>query len=508
MELISTAVENASYEAANTIDVTSLDITPADAYARGAVDINFFMALALPDVAKSALPLFYIVCWQMLVNRDSQDVGKILRFALGLPRGHAKTTFIKVLICWLLAYDKFSFVLIVCANEGLAENLLADIDDILSTDTMQGIYGNWSANLSTDTTSLKKAIYRGRSVVLVAKGAGSSLRGINIKNRRPDLIFCDDMQTRENDESPAERLKLLRWMIATLFKVLPPNGDRLIIYVGNMYSEVCILKMLADNPQWISLVTGAILENGLPLWPELFTIEDLMESYKHDESLGLAELWFAEVMNDPKAAATTLLHDVLPVCPYRESDDPDGCYITIDPAGYRKMSDDNVVVGHIVINDVPAVKHIIADKMNPEELIKHALSMAIEMGASVIGVEAVAYQQTLMYWLDYFMKLLNITGISIVELSPHGLKKEIRIREFIQELYAETYYLMEGETKHLFTFQANAYKLGKKDNKDDILDGVAYGLDMRRDYWHLIKNNRRDLRLAGQARVQSNNTPF
>ena len=62
------------------------------------------------------------------------------------------------------------------------------------------------------------------------------------------------------------------------------------------------------------MVTGAILSNGKPLWPELFSLEDLMESYYHDEDLGLAHIWFAEVMNDPKNVALSILPRPVPDC--------------------------------------------------------------------------------------------------------------------------------------------------------------------------------------------------
>lgn len=91
------------------------------------------------------------------------------------------------------------------------------------------------------------------------------------------------MQTRENDEYFTDRAKLRRWFTSTLLKCIAPKGDRLVIYVGNMYSEECILRQLQNNSKWISLVTGAILETGESLWPELHSLEDLMESFEHDE---------------------------------------------------------------------------------------------------------------------------------------------------------------------------------------------------------------------------------
>lgn len=509
------AVDEESRYLAAVDSLQEVNVSVLDAYERGKTDINFFAALALPTVCTDALPSFYIMIWQLLAQRKKEDLGRIIRFALGLPRGHAKTTFIKILIAWLVVYDKVAFVLIVCANEPLAENLLADLNEILMSENIEAVYGSWSAALSKDSADLKKAHYHSRSVVLAAKGAQSSLRGLNIKNHRPDLIFCDDMQTRENDESPAERQKLLNWFTATLLKTIATRGDRLIIYVGNMYSEECILNRLQMNPKWFSLITGAILADGQPLWPALFSIEDLMDSFEHDESLGQAALWFAEIMNDPIAAKESLLPEILPAYPFKEeSIEPDGAFITIDPSGFKKSSDDNVISLHYVIEGKGVVwdRRVGKDISDPEQLVIQSLTMALESGASVIGIEDAGYQSTLQFWFNKYMTDLHISGITIVPLQPKGRTKESRIRVFIQDLYAQNYYL-HPRTRPAFVYQATKYKLGKKDNKDDIMDCDAYAIDMRNEYWQIIRNNLRpSLRLIENAEsvasVQDDNTPF
>jgi len=505
-ELVASAL--AEYEP--TQELLDLGVDKQAAYERGKVDINFFAALCMPDVCVYALPSFYVMIWQMLANREGLALNKLIRFALGLPRGHAKTTFIKILIAWLIVYDKVTFVLIICASEPLAENLLSDINDILGSPNIEAVYGSWNAVLSKDSVDLKKAWYHEKPIVLAAKGAQSSLRGINIKNRRPDLIFCDDMQTRENDESITDRAKLRRWFTSTLLKCIAPKGDRLVIYVGNMYSEDCILRQLQNNSKWISLVTGAILETGESLWPELHSLEDLMESFEHDEELGESELWFAEVMNDPKAAGKSLLMDTLPVCPYDlEEMVPDSCFLTVDPAGFKDISDDNVISVHYVFDGKGivverCVGHEIAD---PEQLVIQALSLTLKHGGSLIGVEDVGFQQTLQFWFTKYVKDFGISGVHIVPLNPHGRSKEARIRLFVSELYAENYY--QGQDARIaYVFQASKYKIGAKKNKDDILDADAYGLDVRNEFWHLLEHVNHLKNNAVVAAVQRGNTPF
>lgn len=494
-----------------TAPTVELGADPKEAYERGYRDINFFAALAAPGITTSNWPIFYQVLWKVLVDRKPEQIGKLLRFALGLPRGHAKTTFVKVVICWLIVYDKATFILILCANGPLAETLLADIHDMLGSPNMEAVYGPWTMNCAVDNAEMKKAMYHKRPVILVARGVDAGIRGLNIKHHRPDVIFCDDVQTKANDRSPTERQNLLVTLVSTVFKAAAYTGNRWIIYVGNMYSEECILNRFKLNSKWISLVTGAILENGQPLWPELHSLEDLMESFQHDEELGLSDEWFAEVMNDPKALATSLLNaGALPNCPYSDEElqYPDGCFITVDPAGFESASDDNYISVHYIYDG----KGIVVERKggaeisNPEDLVLSALSLAVKHGASLIGVESVGFQSTLQFWFTKYISDAEIQGLHIVPLTPRKRAKEQRIRLFVAELYAGNYY-QSNSARPAFVYQATAYKLGKKDNKDDLLDSDAYGLDVRNEHWHLVTTVQRNKRTESVG-VVTNNTPF
>jgi hypothetical protein len=233
-----------------------------------------------------------------------------------------------------------------------------------------------------------------------------------------------------------------------------------------------------------------------------------MESYIHDEALGEADIWFAEVMNDPKNSAKTLLPAQLPLCPYDEDSlVPDGVFITIDPAGFKDVSDDNVIVVHYVFDGVGIVWEVNMGIMDPGELILAALTLALNHGASLIGIEDVGYQQTLGYWIKKYMIQFSITGIMVVPLNPHGRSKEARIRLHIAEFYAKNYYL-SGKVRAPYVFQATAYKIGAKKNKDDLLDAAAYGMDVRNEHWEHVKNLKTEGLLAIAASVQLDNTPF
>ena len=237
-----------------------------------------------------------------------------------------------------------------------------------------------------------------------------------------------------------------------------------------------------------------------------------MESYYHDEDLGLAHIWFAEVMNDPKNIALSLLPHPIPDSDITDDDellDHEGAFLTIDPAGFRKTSDDNVIAVHLKYGDKGYVVETAKGIMDPGELILEALRLAIKWDCCLIGVEDTGYQQTLGYWLTHFIKKLNITGLVVIPLKPHGRTKEARIRQFIQELYKKTYFLHNPATRRDYVWQASLYKIGKTDNRDDLLDAIAYGLDVRNEYWHLIyRLHKRLIVNHSTCSVVANNTPF
>ena len=466
-----------------------INVTQGEAYARGAVDFNFFAGLMAPDVCTDEWPPIFLAMWTLLTSRTEESLGKVLRFALGLPRGFAKTTFIKLVICWLIAYDRVDYLLVVAATEDLASNILSDIHEMMSSPNAESVYGKWHDMMVTNNSREKVCNFHGRRVKIYGLGAFSSVRGIAKDNQRPDFILCDDMQTKENDASEADSLRLRKWFTMTLLKCIAPRGDRVIAFLGNMYSEQCILYQLKLMREWTTLITGAILANGESLWPSLHPLESIIESFFHDEQLGMADDWYAEIMNDPRASSTKLLTEPIAIPPEEVYDTPaTGAFITIDPAGFRKASDDNVVVAHEIRGEDMCLAKMEGGNLNPEEVVLTAIEMALEFHASVIGVEATGYQQTLCFWMEKYLSNMGLTErISVVELSPHGRAKESRIREFISEVINGRYWILREQDRNIYSWYAHLYKIGKRDNRDDWLDAPAYGLDIRREYLELVQ---------------------
>lgn len=443
-------------------------------------DLDYLAAALIPDIAEDAFPPFYKQVWAyILSNLHTISLDTVFRFALGLPRGHAKTTFIKLLVCYLIIHDyDIDFIQVVCATEPLAENFLSDVHQMMQAPIITQLYGSWVGSLTRDTMKVKKADWHGRKILLVAIGAGTSTRGLNLDNRRPNLIICDDAQTKENDESETDRRKLLLWLVGTLFKSLTKTKKKAVIYVGNMYSDNCILYIFSKLPQWTSLVTGGILADGSALWPAIQSIDQMIEEYKHDSALGLGQVWFAEVQNDPVGASAGLLEggEQVPACPKEDYKDLELYpirFITVDPAGLKSTSDDNVIGVHCLKEEGKAATITVANgKWKPTTVIEKALSLALTWRVGVIFIESNAYQGTLAFWMEEAIRD-NSLDLKVIPIPTGTASKYRRIKAWTKQLVGGKWDILERSTYSKITFQLYKYKTNKKDNVDDILDVCA-----------------------------------
>ena len=459
-------------------------------------DFNFFANFCMPDVVIHAFPPFYEHVFLYLVQEflSLHDPKVIFRFALSLPRGHAKTTFIKIFVAYGIIHDLFSFALIICANEERAQDFLADVHEILASLNVQTVYDNWEMQLVEDNKTTKRGRFLSKKIVLAAVGGGTSFRGLNKDNMRPDLILLDDAQTAECADSDEEARKLLKWIAGTALKARNPERCG-VIWIGNMYEPLrnCLLHKFTQSPQWISLVAGGILANGTALWPKLHSVESLLEEYEHDASLGQGHVWFAEIQNDPSMAPNRLLPDGdFPLALENPLVEKIGAFITIDPAGRKKTSDDTVIVAHEVYEEgMIVLTEIDAGIYNPQETIEKAIAMALRIQAPIIFPEGNAYQETLAFWMEKYLIQMGLWEAIQVHPIINSASKLSRIRSLIKVLIEGSTQVWDMRVKAKLLFQALSFKIERSDNRDDILDCCATGETVRAQHMHkcLITND-------------------
>lgn len=433
-------------------------------------DFNFLGMLVAPEEFVLHFPPFYLTIFAILTAFKN----KLERFALGIPRGFAKTTFIKLLCVWYILFSSKKFILIVGAAEDLAVNTLADICDFLSSPNIRKLFGNWQADVEVDTQKLKVFNFRGRSIILRAIGAGTAVRGINRKNSRPDVIIMDDIQKREDAENKELSDALLKWVLGTLMMARSNEGCTY-IYVGNMYPQNCILEKLKNNTQWTSFIVGGLLEDGTSLWEELRPAEELLSEYQALKELGEEAIFVSEILNSTDITPPSGIDPSKfphPPAWFLETE-PDGGFVLIDPSSGKKDGDDCTMELYDMIDGTPMLSQVEFGTFTPLEVIQKTLNIAAAAGVRLICVEDVAYQSTLLFWFNHICNEHGISGFEFHPVSPKSKAKNTRIKAgLLRVLKGETY--LHPRVRGLVSNQVVEWNPAKVTNKDDIIDPLGY----------------------------------
>ncbi|RKX65259.1 MAG: hypothetical protein DRP42_05050 [Tenericutes bacterium] len=465
--IVPTMVED-EYADVQEVGMASQEVQEA---AKGSLD--FLAALIMPTVFKYCFPSVFLAVWDWLVSYVNMP-RSFPQLALGLPRGFGKTTLIKIFLVYTILFTKKKFLLIISAKATLAENILADVVDMLEEPNIKRVFGDWKVGVEKDTLGLKKFGYRGRTIIIAALGAGSSLRGLNLKNERPDVMVFDDVQSAEQADSEVVSMQLEKWMLGTAMKAKSPHGC-MFLFIANMYpTKWSLLRRLKKNPKWTKFIAGGILADGTSLWEELQPIEQLMNEFENDLAAGRPEIFYAEVLNDENASANTLVDlSKLPDSPRSEGDIPAGNFIIIDPAT-DKLGSDEVSIGYFEVHDAyPVLMELEEGRFSPGDTIRIALKYALTHNCRLIVIEANAYQYSLLYWFKHICDQTGITGIEAVDIYSGTKSKNSRILTMFKSLIAGEIFVEEPAQAATYT-QITGFNPLRRDNTDGILDLLTY----------------------------------
>lgn len=447
---------------------------------------DFLAGLAMPDTFEYSWPPVFLGVWAWLVEQASQERAFPL-LALGLPRGFGKTTVVKLFILYCILFTDKKFILIMSATATLAENIISDVKDMLDDPNIKSLFGDWRLGMEKDTNSLKKFGFRGRPIILAGLGAGGSVRGLNLKNNRPDLMVFEDVQSRESADSQQVSEDLYKWMLGTAMKAKSPKGC-MTLFIGNMYpTPHSILKKLKKNPNWIKFIAGGILANGTSLWEELQPIEQLLIEYENDLASGHPEIFHSEVLNDEDASVNNLVDfSKIPLYPYPDDEIHQGNFIVIDPSN-DKTNSDAVSITYFEVHDgKPVAREILEDRLSPGDTIFKTLKMCMTWNCALVVIESNAYQYSLNYWSRYICEQQGIIGITFAEIYSGRLSKNARIMTMLKA-YVAGEILVHPACKTQVDSQITAFNPLKTTNVDGILDCLTYAPRVLEEMADLIK---------------------
>lgn len=381
------------------------------------------------------------------------------------PRGHAKSTVVTLAyVLYCILFKRANFILIISDTYTQAKYFLDAIKKEFETnDLLKFLFGDMQGSVWGES-ELETA----NGVRVVCRGAEQKIRGLKWKQHRPDLIIVDDLENDELVASKDRRVKLERWFFGSVIPSLSDNG-RLVI-IGTILHYDSLLNKLSKNATFNPLFYRAIMDNK-PLWEAHYTLEALEEIKNNYRAQGLIDVFYCEYMNEPLSDENAIFKKSY--FKYYEDDEvlikSLSKFITVDLAISEKESADYTVVmvcGIDALNQFYILEYA-RDRFNPIETIEQIFKLAEKWNVSKIGIESVAYQRALQWFLQDEMRRRN--KFYLVEELKADTDKERRIRG-LQPRYAV------GAVYHkpYMTELEEELILFPKAPHDDIADALAY----------------------------------
>lgn len=484
-------ITDESFDESSLAETVQVESIRGEIIERLRTDPEFFLEFFLGESLSLKVPRAHCEIWQLLTGTSVQ------RVLLAIPRGHAKTTLAKLSVVWHFLFTNHRFCLYVSNTNGIALNAVKDIEGYLRCANYVAVFGEIEIIKRSETDSLWQLNIimpngKPKHCIMRALGAQQQVRGLNLTNQRPDLTVIDDLEDLENTETEKQQAKLDRWVFGSFLKALDKRRNK-IIWLGNMLKKTSLLSRLSVKPTWNPVVFGAIVKDSetgqlVPLWPDLWSMDELIKDYQEYRSLGLTETWLCEMMNMPGHSDNGFTAEYLHYRPVPSPDNVRAAWITLDPAfGEEAHNDDSAIVVHVIPEEGCAmVAEYRVFKVNEAELLESMLELALKWNAWVWGIESVAAQRVL---ITLFKVLLAARGYTervtmLPLMSGRGDPKISRIRAWASLMNKQEYAIPDYDID--ITTQLLAYDVTKMDNKDDLIDSCAYGPVVQELYLPLL----------------------
>lgn len=303
------------------------------------------------------IPKFHEELWEMCTSSDKY-------VAIAAPRGHAKST--SVTHAYTLASVLFrekSFVVLIANTESQVVAFLQDIKlELQENEELQELFGLNPELVKSRETELIGEFDDGSQFRILAKSSGSEIRGTKWRNKRPDLIICDDLEDTETVYNEDRRNKFRNWFYADVLPSISDTGC--VRVVGTVLHMDSLLERLLQDPNWRTERYRAHSSDFSELlWPEKFSKEKLETIRNMYIRQGNPEKYAQEYLNDPieNDAAYFRKEDFIDLNSYPEMLSGNKVrYMAVDFAISQKTRSDYTAIvivgvnetGHLIVEDV------------------------------------------------------------------------------------------------------------------------------------------------------------
>ncbi len=326
------------------------------------------------------------------------------RILVIMPRGISKTTLVNASNIMDICYQITDFFVYLSETATHAEMQLENVKrQLTSNEMIKAVFGNLKPERSAEESWNAKFIETTTGHAVTAKGRGGQVRGLNHNGKRPSKIIIDDVEDKESVKTTEQKEKTRTWLKADVEPALPQIGEGTgqIIAVGTILDSDALLVNLMKDPEWVTVLFGAIDPDGEPLWEHYMTVEQYNRRKQSFIRLGKLSDFLREYQSTLKAGkegakfpADSIRYQIM------VRTDFVGVSLVMDPAIGQKKDSDFVAYGVVGITDKGQI-HVmdvhLEKGMMPSAQVDKYFELVAKWDPTKKGIEAVAYQKSLIH---------------------------------------------------------------------------------------------------------------
>lgn len=399
--------------------------------------------------------------------------GEIRRLLIEMPPRHGKSQLATINFpAWYLGRNPTKEIITASYNDALAQEFGGKTRDLVASESYQHIF---QTRLRVDSQSRARwETQDGGTYSSV--GVGGSLTG-----RGASVILLDDpVKNREEAESETYRKRVWDWYTSTVRTRLEKDGAIICIttrwHLDDLVGRI-LTQEASGGEEWEKITFPAIATRlepnraiGDPLWPEKYTLKELLQVRK---TIGERD-WLSLYQQTPVAGEFQEFKQEY--FRYFEEDEIRKkqlfYYTFVDLAISKRDSADNTVVRTIgKERDTPNIYLIdeTAGHFDPFQTIEHIFTHYKRYKPTKVGVESNGYQESLAYFLEEEQRKRGM--YFTVERIRNTAEKEARIRGLTPFYRAGVMFHRRSDRE--LEAELLQFPVGRFDDRIDALAGAV-----------------------------------
>lgn len=333
---------------------------------------------------------------------DLIDDKKAKKKVIAAPRGIGKTSIGRAISQKKMLFRDIHFLAYLSKSEGHAMLQTENIKrELLSNDMIRKVFG--SIKISDNPRDIpeefsKKSWVALGNTIVVPRGSGQQVRGLNWIKYRPDFILVDDLE--DDDTIGNERIRGDRriWYYGSVEKAVPqfPGEYWEILYIDTIKHEDSLICELLEDPDYEHVILSVCDDDYKTKDPIFAPQEELDKEVARHRRNGTLDIFAMEKMSMPISLEDASFKSDM----FRYYDETDQKFadrlpfirniVIIDPAKTAKMHSKEsgiFVWGVDVETNALYQREARGEKHHPDTLITDAFETATRYGAHIIAVE-------------------------------------------------------------------------------------------------------------------------